>query len=144
MFFTGLVMDLTLTWSTCTLLLFLQEKKKKRGTNMQFLRKIKIRHSSVLRFEIRHPGYLFAQRTTSYQLLQLLSKRVALLYFFLNSAEPHLFCCSGMGPDFRVLVRRRRKQAEQNHILYITHLQDFDTMKVVFKKYLSFLYAEVI
>jgi len=48
-----------------------------------------------------------------------------------------------MGPDFRDLVRKSRKQAEQYHILYITHLQDFDTMKVVFKKYLSFLYVTI-
>jgi hypothetical protein len=41
-------------------------KKKKRGTNMQFLRKIKRRHSSVLGFDIRHLGYIVAQWTTSY------------------------------------------------------------------------------
>ncbi|KAG6754370.1 hypothetical protein POTOM_042409 [Populus tomentosa] len=49
MFFTGLVMDLTLTSSTCPVLLFQHKKKKKKsGANMQFLRKIKRRHSSVL------------------------------------------------------------------------------------------------
>jgi hypothetical protein len=47
-----------------------------------------------------------------------MSKWVALLYFFLDSAESHVFCCSGMGPDFRVLVRKSRKQAEQYHRLY--------------------------
>jgi hypothetical protein len=68
MFFTGLVMDLTLTWSTCPLLLFQQEKKKKKksGANMEFLRKIKRPHSSVLGFDMRHLGYLVAQWTTSY------------------------------------------------------------------------------
>lgn len=32
------------------------------------------------------------------------------------------FCCSGMGPDFRVLVRKSRKQAEQYHRLYKVNL----------------------
>ncbi|KAB5532312.1 hypothetical protein DKX38_018982 [Salix brachista] len=40
------------------------------------------------------------------------------VFFFLNSSESHVFCCGGMGPDFRVLVRKSRKQAEQYHRLY--------------------------
>ncbi|KAB5532315.1 hypothetical protein DKX38_018985 [Salix brachista] len=38
--------------------------------------------------------------------------------FYPMSSELHVFCCSGMGPDFRVLVRRSRTQAEQYHRLY--------------------------
>jgi len=121
MFFTGLVMDITLTWSTCALLRFQQEKKKRRVTNMEFLRKIKIRHSSVLGFEIRHLGYLVAQRATSYKLLQLISlcqKGLLCSTFFLTVLNHAYFVAVEWVLTFEIWFAK--VGSKQNNIIYCT------------------------
>lgn len=46
--------------------------------------------------------------------------------FLIDDILSLFFFCSGMGPDFRVLVRKSRKQAEQYYRLYKVN----DTMKL--------------
>ncbi|KAG6736105.1 hypothetical protein POTOM_061195 [Populus tomentosa] len=84
---------------------------------------IKAASGVVIATEKKLPSILVDE--SSVQKIQNLTPNIGVVYrrtpcssmFFIVSESP-VFCCSGMGPDFRVLVRKSRKQAEQYHRLY--------------------------
>ncbi|KAF9668201.1 hypothetical protein SADUNF_Sadunf15G0104600 [Salix dunnii] len=70
----------------------------------------------VIATEKKLPSILVDE--SSVQKIQNLTPNIGVVYSSVIISESPVFCCSGMGPDFRVLVRKSRKQTEQYHRLY--------------------------